>query len=117
MGGITPLTQGPVQVMGRDIDSVSAGGLCTISINKVKFDRETEIQSNAVAKKAGMNKGSVKFCCSESVGKHCKGHVFPDESFSCKEEGNKLEINQDALDNIRSCCPIAEGEPCTIGFE
>ncbi len=115
-GGITPLPQPPVRVMAREMGSVSAGEFCTVSNNVVEFDRGTEIQSGAVAVKAGMNKGSVKFCCSASVGKHCKGYVFPeDKGFDCKED--VLKTTQDVHGNIRACYPATQGEPYTIGFK
>lgn len=118
IGGITLTTQEPVQVMGQEMSSVSAGGICSISTNVVEFTRGTTIQSDAVAVKAGMNEGSVKFCCSSDVGvgDDCNGYEFSeeDEAFNCEEDN--LGIDEDIHGNIRACCPTTQGDPCVIGF-
>ncbi len=118
IGGITHphyLPRAPIYVMAREMSSVSAGGICTVSNSVVEFTKGTQVKSDSVAKKTDMNKRGVKFCCSESVSENCKGYVFPEKGFDCKED--KLEINQDAHDKIRACCPATQGEPCTIGFK
>ncbi len=115
IAGITITTKKPVRVMGQEMSSVSAGGMCSVSNNKVEFTKGTQIQSDAVAVKAGMNKGSVDFCCGGN-GYKCGEYGFGSEQgFDCG--GGQLMINQDIQGNIRACCPIEQGESCTIGFK
>ncbi len=108
-------TQRSIQIMAREMGSVSAGGICSVSTNMVGFTGRTEIRSDIVADKAGMKKGSVKFCCSTGVSDDCEGYVFPEEGFDCDED--VLKTNQDVHGRVRACCPITQGEPCTIGFK
>ncbi len=114
IAGITITTKKPVRVMGQEMSSVSAGGMCSVSNNKVEFTKGTQIKSDAVAKKAGMNTGSVEFCCRGED--DCEGYVFKDEQgFDCGVD--KLGVDEDIQGNIRACCPITQGEDCTIGFK
>ncbi len=107
-------TQPPVPIMALEMGVASAGGACTGSNSIVEFTKGTKIKSDTVAIKTSLDKGSVKFCCSKSVGKHCKGHVFPEKSFDCEED--KLEIKQDVRGKTRTC-PATQDEPSTIGFK
>lgn len=121
IGGFIQPGQDPVTVMAQELNKVKKGGVASTSKAVVQFSEGDEFSSDAIATAAGLNRGSLEFCCSgaeDSDGK-CENYAFDDltsgvEAFIC-DGPNTVIVDQDIAGKIRAYCPLNE-DKCIIGF-
>jgi len=117
IGGFTAVGSEPDQVMAQELNKVKRGGIASTSSSVVKFPEGNYYEADAIALQAGLNKGSVKFCCTYSgdSSDKCKNYEFDDEFFDCDEDVIN-EVTQTVSGKIRAYCPPNSGD-CVIGFK
>lgn len=114
IGGITIATQKPARVMSQEMSTVKSGGMCSTSSSVVKFSEGTMLTANAVAEEAGMNPGTVEFCCSSTTDTQgCTDEYAFGDGFDCSS--GSLTVEKALNGNVRACC--LGGGNCTIGFQ